>query len=270
MPDGGEIVVATGTAMLDAGFLETHPGARTGWHVQLSVSDNGVGMDLGVQHRIFEPFFTTKPVGRGTGLGLSTVYGIVKQSGGSVYVQSAPGAGTTFTVYLPATDAPADVLAEEHLSGSTTGTERILLVEDDALVRELVLRLLTEAGYTVEAAAGASQAVELAANADAPFDLLLTDVVMPVTSGRELATRLTRSRPDLRVLYMSGYAESSVIGPGDLRRGMHFLSKPFTAETLRRKVRELLDIPTQEILEGGRSELGGFGDEATNRTPERD
>jgi two-component system, cell cycle sensor histidine kinase and response regulator CckA len=269
MPDGGEIVIATGTAVLDANFVETHPGARQGRHVQISLSDNGVGMNRETQQRVFEPFFTTKPAGRGTGLGLSTVYGIVKQSGGSVYVQSAPGAGATFTVYLPATDAPAEVLTEEHLPGITTGTERILLVEDDTLVRQLVLKLLSEAGYTVETAASAAEAIELVANAEAVFDLLITDVVMPVTNGRELAARLTRARPDLRVLYMSGYAESSVIGPGDLRRGMHFLSKPFTVETLRRKVRELLDIPTPEILERGNSQLGGFGEVPGDQDSER-
>jgi two-component system, cell cycle sensor histidine kinase and response regulator CckA len=216
---------------------------NAGEYVLLAVSDTGLGMDQSTQSRIFEPFFTTKSQGKGTGLGLSTVYGIVKQSGAGISVTSAPNAGTTFEVRFPRTDGFALAQPTECGPGSAlSGTETILLVEDDSSVRDLVERVLRSRGYHVLAAQHGGDALQLASHTVRGVDLVLTDVVMPSMSGRELVEALQAARPALRVLYMSGYTDDEII-----RRGLHdpsisFIQKPFTAENLAMQVRKVLDV----------------------------
>ncbi|MEW6542527.1 MAG: PAS domain S-box protein [Nitrospirota bacterium] len=217
---------------------------RPGRYVTLSVSDTGCGMDPETQARIFEPFFTTKPVGEGTGLGLSTVYGIVKQSGGYVFVYSEPGRGSTFRIYLPRIDGAAKPVerapSEETAMG---GTETILLAEDQPGVRTLVRETLASRGYTVLEARHGFEALMVANQSVAPIHLLLTDVVMPQMSGPELADRLRPIRPDMKVLYMSGYSDAAVVHHGKINPGTFFLPKPIEAAVLLRTVREILDAP---------------------------
>jgi CheY-like chemotaxis protein len=240
MPAGGRLTIATRDA--ERGEAPgASPGART---VALSVRDTGAGIDAATQERLFEPFFTTKEVGKGTGLGLATVYGIVTQSGGQVAVSSQPGEGTVFTVYLPGADdstLPAATAADPPPAAG--GTETILLVEDERDVRELARDLLEAGGYTVLEAAGPGAALLLAAKRAGALHLLLTDVVMPHMSGRELAERVLAARPDVRVLYMSGYTDDAIGRHGILDSDTAFLQKPFTAAALARKVREVLDGP---------------------------
>jgi CheY-like chemotaxis protein len=199
-------------------------------------------MDTETQSRIFEPFFTTKPEGRGTGLGLSTVYGIVKQSDGNIWVYSEPGQGTTFKIYLPRVEEEATAVEP---GGATVeaprGTETVLLVEDQDMVRDMVREALEMSGYAVLAASGGADALALAAGHSGPIHLLVTDVVMPGMSGRELAEQLSTVRPTLRVLFMSGYTDDAISRHGILEEGVTFLQKPFTPDALSRKVRELLD-----------------------------
>jgi len=211
--------------------------------VMLAVSDTGVGMDAQTKARIFEPFFTTKEKGKGTGLGLSTVYGIVKQSGGYVWVYSEPGHGTTVKVYLPRVDAPAEPQAPPRETATLTGTETILLAEDDEILRPLTKGLLAKLGYTVLDAESAAQALAVAGARQGPIHLLVADVVMPGASGRELARRLAQTRPETRVLYVSGYTDDAIVHHGMLEPGLKFLQKPFTPAALARKVREVLDAP---------------------------
>ena len=212
--------------------------------MRLQVSDNGAGMDVEVQAHLFEPFFTTKPRGKGTGLGLATVYGIVRQSGGHIGVESTPGRGATFRIYLPRVDAPLDPTGDPHpVAAPAAGNETVVLAEDERLVRVLAQKVLERAGYRVLVAAGGAEALALAERNDGPIHLLLTDVVMPEMTGRELARRLTSLRPGLRVLYMSGYADEAVAQHGVLDPGTAFLQKPFTPEALAKKVRGVLDAP---------------------------
>jgi CheY-like chemotaxis protein len=207
----------------------------------LAVSDTGVGMDAGTVAHIFEPFYTTKESGRGTGLGLSTVYGIVKQSGGYIWVYSEPGNGSTFKVYLPLVE---DLVEHEEPKlvpfVEQRGTEVVLLVEDEEAVRDLVHTILTGQGYDVIVALDPRHAEEIAKNYPGEIHMLLTDVVMPVTSGRELAARIMKTRPGIRVLYMSGYTENVITSGGLLERGLAFLQKPFSPAVLVQKVREVL------------------------------
>ena len=241
MPTGGKLVIETADAELTEQYAEMHQAVIPGRYVMLAVSDTGVGMDAQTKARIFEPFFTTKEKGKGTGLGLSTVYGIVKQSGGYVWVYSEPGHGTTFKLYLPRVDAPAEPQAPPRETATLTGTETILLAEDDEILRPLTKGLLTKLGYTVLDAKSAEQALAVAGARQGPIHLLVADVVMPGASGRELARRLAQSRPETRVLYVSGYTDDAIVHHGMLEPGLKFLQKPFTPAALARKVREVLD-----------------------------
>ena len=241
MPTGGKLVIETADAELTEQYAEMHQAVIPGRYVMLAVSDTGVGMDAQTKARIFEPFFTTKEKGKGTGLGLSTVYGIVKQSGGYVWVYSEPGHGTTFKLYLPRVDAPAEPQAPPRETATLTGTETILLAEDDDILRPLTKGLLAKLGYTVLEAESAEQALAVAGARQGPIHLLVADVVMPGASGRELARRLAQSRPETRVLYVSGYTDDAIVHHGMLDPGLKFLQKPFTPAALARKVREVLD-----------------------------
>jgi two-component system cell cycle sensor histidine kinase/response regulator CckA len=242
MPDGGRLTIETSNVQLERDYATQHAVVDPGPYVMLTVSDSGTGMDAATKARIFEPFFTTKSQGRGTGLGLATVYGVVKQSGGYVWVYSELGHGTTFKVYLPMVQAPAEKTApEKTVQGHEPGTETILFVEDEQSVRELVSEYLSARGYQVLDAADGQQALEIAAAYAGKIHLLITDVVMPRLSGRELAARLTAARPDLKVLYISGYTDDSVFRHGVLQGGMDFLQKPFNLKALAAKVREVLE-----------------------------
>jgi signal transduction histidine kinase/ActR/RegA family two-component response regulator len=243
MPQGGHLIIETENVDLDAEYVRRHVGARPGPHVMLAVSDSGVGIPREIQRHIFEPFFTTKEQGKGTGLGLATVYGIVKQSGGYIEVDSEPGRGTTFRIYLPRVDATAPAADRSARPiAAAGGTETILLVEDEEGVRELARDILRASGYTVIEARNGPEALLLCERHQGPLDLLLTDVVMPRMSGRELAERLAPLRPDLSVLYMSGYTDDAVIRHGVLGAGTPFLQKPFTPSALVSRVRETLDL----------------------------
>jgi nitrogen-specific signal transduction histidine kinase/ActR/RegA family two-component response regulator len=242
MPKGGRLTIETTNIDLDRSYATSHAVVEPGPYVMLTVTDNGCGMDTETQARIFEPFFTTKGPGRGTGLGLATVYGVVKQSGGYIWVYSEVGHGTTFKVYLPRVAATADKLvAEKQPAAPSPGTETILFVEDEENVRELVSEYLQARGYTVIEAGDGIAALELAEKHSGSIQLLITDVVMPKLSGRELATRISAQRKDLKVLYISGYTDDSVFRHGVLEGGMSFLQKPFNLKALAEKVRAILD-----------------------------
>ncbi len=242
MPKGGRLTVETSDVELDAAYASEHVSVKPGRYVMLAVSDTGVGMSADTVAHIFEPFYTTKESGRGTGLGLSTAYGIVKQSGGYIWVYSEPGRGSTFKVYLPRVDEPAEVLPSgERPLVKQTGSETILLVEDQPQVRELAHMVLTGKGYSVMVAATPEEAERACERQDCEIHLLLTDVIMPGASGRELAKRLALRQPNMRVLYISGYTFNVIAQGGLLEDGVAFLQKPFTPSTLAEKVREVLD-----------------------------
>jgi CheY-like chemotaxis protein len=241
MPTGGKLLIETSNTELTEQYSELHQAVAPGSYVMLAVSDTGIGMDAETKARIFEPFFTTKEKGQGTGLGLSTVYGIVKQSEGYVWVYSEPGRGTTFKLYFPRVGEPAAALRPPPETATLTGTETILLAEDDEMVRPLAKGLLEKLGYTVLEAENAAQALKVASAHRGAIHLLVSDVVMPGASGRELARRLAATRPDTRVLYVSGYTDDAIVHHGMLEPGLHFLQKPFTPAALARKVREVLD-----------------------------
>jgi signal transduction histidine kinase/CheY-like chemotaxis protein len=241
MPHGGRLTLETHNASLDRAYTEAHFAAEPGDYVLLAVSDTGIGMDEETRSRIFEPFFTTKEPGKGTGLGLATVYGIVKQSGGYIWVYSEPGRGTTFKIYLPRVEDPADEVAVARPAPAARGTETILLAEDSAGVRRLVRGVLERQGYRVLEAALPEAALSLAATSSTPVRLLLTDVVMAGMDGTQLFRQLRRTLPDLRVLFMSGYADDAVLRHGVLEAGAAFIEKPFTPQALVARVREVLD-----------------------------
>jgi PAS domain S-box-containing protein len=242
MPDGGVLTLETGNVELDAAFAESHLGASPGPHVLLAVTDTGVGIDAETRSHLFEPFFTTKGPGKGTGLGLATVYGIVKQSGGHVSVDSEPGQGARFGVYLPRVDAPIDPPPPAAAGAPPSGgSETILLVEDQEEVRALAREVLQVSGYRVLEAANGPAAVAEATRHAGQIDLLLTDVVMPQMNGRELADRLGRVRPEMGVLYMSGYSDGALVARGALDARAPLLPKPFTSDVLATRVREFLD-----------------------------
>ncbi len=245
MPQGGKLLIESDNVVLDEAYARLHLPTQPGSYVCLAVSDTGCGMDEATQSRIFEPFFTTKEHGQGTGLGLATVYGIVKQSSGFIWVYSELGHGTTFKIYLPRVVAPADsVPPATHWSELPQGMETVLLVEDEPEVRWLVRDMLQRLGYTVLEARHGIEVQVLSIQHQGPIHLLITDVVMPQMSGREIAERLTTEHPETKVLYMSGYTDDAIVRHGVLAADIAFLQKPFTPEALARKVREVLDGPT--------------------------
>ena len=240
MPNGGRLRIETANATLDAAYMQTHAAAEPGDYVMIAVRDTGVGMDRATQARIFEPFFTTKEKGKGTGLGLPTVYGIVKQSGGYVWVYSEPGQGTTFKVYLPRVAGEAERIDEPLSITTLTGTETILLVEDEESVREVSSRLLSRAGYTVVEAVDGRQALEIYSDRGADIDVIITDMVMPEMGGRELARRVRDMDPHIPIIFMSGYTDDDELRRSFLDRGSAFLEKPFTPELLLSRIREVV------------------------------
>jgi CheY-like chemotaxis protein len=242
MPTGGKLTIETANAALGDEYAEIHRPVVPGRYIMLAVSDTGTGMNEATKARLFEPFFTTKEPGKGTGLGLATVYGIVKQSGGYIWVYSELSHGATFKVYLPRVDVPAEEIRKvTATSGSPAGTETVLLAEDDELLRPLARELLDKLGYRVIEASDSAAALAAARAHPGEIHLLISDVVMPGESGVQLAHQLMADRPRLRVLYMSGYADETVVRHGLLAPGVNFLQKPFTPDVLARKVRDVLD-----------------------------
>jgi signal transduction histidine kinase len=246
MPEGGKLTIETANVELDGAYALRHIAVRPGPYVMLAVSDTGCGMDAEILARLFEPFFTTKEVGKGTGLGLATVYGIVTQSGGSISVYSEPGRGTTFKMYLPRVKEAVETrVVVASPDTPVRGSETILVVEDEEAVRSLARLVLERKGYTVLEARHGTEALRVSERHEGPIALVLTDLVMPGLGGRELAGRLATVRPDTKVLYMSGYTDNAIVHQGVLDAGAAFLSKPFTPDALARKVREVLDAPPQ-------------------------
>jgi CheY-like chemotaxis protein len=243
MPDGGQLTIATSNVELDDVFVAAHAGTHTGPHVLLAVTDTGVGIDAEARTRIFEPFFTTKTRDKGTGLGLATVYGIVAQAGGHIWVESEAGHGTVFRIYVPRTESAATAATSAGVPATMRGSERILVVEDDHGVQEVAATALRRLGYAVEVVSSAEGALLRLDEPGAGPDLVLTDIVLGGMSGLELGARARQQRSTVRVLFMSGYADSALVRKGSLVRGAFFIQKPFTTHALSAKVREVLDTP---------------------------
>jgi PAS domain S-box-containing protein len=242
MPDGGRIGISTSNADILEDYGEAHPETRAGRYVLLAVSDTGQGIPEDVRPHIFEPFFTTKPKGSGTGLGLSTIYGVAKQAGGSVEVRTQPGKGTTFEIYLPRVEEELSrPAAGFRKGGMPAGDETVLVVEDEDIVRELCVRVLSRLGYKVLSAPNGRAALELAGSFGGRIDLLVTDVVMPGMNGRETADRLAGIHPEAKVLFASGYTEDAIVRHGVLEEGVSFIAKPYSPAVLAEKIREILD-----------------------------
>jgi signal transduction histidine kinase/CheY-like chemotaxis protein len=241
MPTGGRLTIETQNVRLDEAYAASRPGVRPGPYALLTVSDTGTGMDEATKARIFEPFFTTKGPGQGTGLGLAVVFGVVKQSGGHIEVFSEPGRGTTFQIYLPQVPGETPAARRPTAAPVPRGTETLLLVEDEEAVRALARHVLKSCGYTVLDAADGREAVRLAEGHAGPLHLLVSDVVMPHLGGRQLAERVAALRPDVKVLFLSGYTDDAVVRHGVLEAEFAFLQKPFTPAALAAKVREVLD-----------------------------
>jgi len=246
MPEGGELVIETADVVLDDDYCKKHALAEPGTYIMLAVSDTGCGMSAEIREKIFEPFFTTKPVGQGTGLGLATVFGIVKQSGGRVEVCSEPGKGSSFKVYFPRVAGEGVTPLRSQVTGMpepSRGQETVLVAEDDAMVRTMAVRILKRLGYEVLAAGSGSEALALAERHPGPIDLLFTDVVMPHMNGRELAARLVETRPHIKVLYTSGHTNIVIDHPVVPEAGVQSIAKPYSFLTLGARVREVLDGP---------------------------
>jgi nitrogen-specific signal transduction histidine kinase len=242
MPAGGTLTVETTNVAFDDAYVREHIGVERGPYVRLTISDTGVGMDAATHARIFEPFFTTKAVGKGTGLGLATVHGIVTQSGGHVWVYSEPGHGTTFKIYLPRVAPSGEILQRPpRLKHSARQGETILLVEDEPAVRNLARRVLESRGYAVLEASSGYDAIRIASGRTGPIHLLLSDVVVPDMNGSAIAERMHQERPTVKLLFMSGYADEDVKLQGIVQAGAPFIEKPFTPDLLARRVREVLD-----------------------------
>jgi len=242
MPQGGKLTIETANVDLDEAYAHNHVAVTPGPYVMMAISDTGIGMDKETLSRIFEPFFTTKEKGKGTGLGLSTVYGIVKQSGGNTWVYSEPGKGTTFKIYLPRVEKQIEATEDtEAVAESLTGSETILVVEDNEMVRDLAQSILQHYGYDVLEAQDGEEAIKVSKGHDGPIHLMLTDVVMPGMDGNEMAEHITALRPNLKIIYMSGYTENAIVHHGVLDLKTAFIQKPFTPQSLARKVREVLD-----------------------------
>jgi len=242
MPNGGKLTIETANVDLDEEYARNHVAVTLGRYVMLAVSDTGVGMVPEIRERIFEPFFTTKEKGMGTGLGLSTVYGIVKQSGGNIWVYSEPGHGTTFKIYLPQVDEPPEEMVEKVMKEELPrGSETILIVEDNEEVRKLAMSVLEKQGYNVLEASNGDDALHLPKERKESVHLILVDVVMPGISGRQLVEQFKEVCRDCKVLYMSGYTENGIVHHGILEKGMNYIQKPFSVDGLARKVREVLD-----------------------------
>jgi len=241
MPGGGRLTFETGNVRINSADPGTRPGLEPGEWVRLVVRDQGTGMTPAVKAHLFEPFFTTKEHGKGTGLGLATVYGIVTQSGGHIFVDSAPGRGTTFEIHLPRTTRSATPTAAHPEPARLGGTERVLVIEDDAQVRSVTVRALEGAGYRVLVARGPEEALELAARERDRIDLVVADVVMPGMSGWAVVDQLKLRIPRLRSLHVSGYPQDRIARAGSLDLGIHFLPKPFTSSALLERVRRVLD-----------------------------
>jgi CheY-like chemotaxis protein len=243
MPRGGKLTISTRNIVLDDAYAATQPQVSPGPHVVLTVSDNGEGMDTATLERVFEPFFTTKDVGQGTGLGLATVHGIVRQSSGHIAVDSAPGLGATFKVFLPAVeiDVQTSASADPAPQALAACGETVLICEDDPSVRQLTTQMLRSAGYHVLTAATGAAALKVARQLQAPIDLLVTDVIMPEMNGRQVAHTLAAERPGMRTLYISGYTSDVIAHQGVADGNIEFLEKPFSQAELLRRVREVLD-----------------------------
>lgn len=243
MPDGGKLTIETGNWTLDRSTVLSHPYVIPGLYAMLKVTDTGCGMDADLQSHIFEPFFTTKEKGKGTGLGLATAYGVIKQSGGYIWVDSEVGKGTTFRIYLPEASAAAEALPEVKPAAKAAQERRtILVVEDERSLRKLTRKTLSEAGHTVFEAGDASEALEVSRKTEGIIDLLLTDVIMPGMSGKKLADVLVTERPGISVLYMSGYTDGEIATQGVLEQGTSILRKPFTRDELMRQVENALAV----------------------------
>jgi two-component system cell cycle sensor histidine kinase/response regulator CckA len=241
MQPGGTLTIETANVDLDDDSAEMHPSSKPGPHAMLSITDTGCGMDAKTKERIFEPFFTTKEFGKGTGLGLSTVYGIVKQSGGSVWVYSEVGIGTTFKIYLPCVESVVGVAAPvDKPEKIVKGSQTILVVEDEGALLQVTHQSLAAAGYAILAAQSPAEAIRISESHPGPIHLMVTDVIMPGMNGAQLATHLSAPRPEMRVLYVSGYTDDTIVRHGVLEPGLAFLQKPFSPKTLARKVREVL------------------------------
>lgn len=241
MPDGGKLTIETQNVSFDAEYCDSNPEAKPGKFVMLAVTDNGHGMDAETRRKIFEPFFSTKGGDEGTGLGLSTVYGIVRQNGGFINVYSEPGRGTTFKAYFPAVMDEAEEVTTKEVAEHPSGSETILLVEDEEMVRRLAVRVLEKQGYEVLGHDSGGTALLFCERNDHPIDLIVTDVVLPGMNGRELFEKVQEGRPGIKVLFMSGYTENVIAHHGVLEEGTEFIQKPFTIEALTRKVRAVLD-----------------------------
>ena len=239
MPDGGTLHIETTNVFLDQSYEDEHPEVRPGPHVMLAVTDTGCGISPEVRSKIFEPFFTTKEVGKGTGLGLATVYGMVKQGGGWIWVYSEPGRGTTFKIYLPRTDEPLSSITRV-VSVDLRGRETVLVVEDQIEVRTLAVAGLTAFGYQVLAAGTGKEALAFCHDFTGNLDVVVTDVVMPDMNGREVAEQVALLQPKSRIIFMSGYTADVIAHRGVLDTGVEYLQKPFTPESLARKIREIL------------------------------